>query len=127
MTVTVWPRRVVVPSQKPSTVRSAGIGAAGTRGLMRSSVPNRMVGAGGGAVLVVTGVASIEESPRTISSRALLKTGESPISVTEVGTEPMPAMIDAGSGAYRSQASYPVSARAVAAIATTRIARTETR
>ena len=78
-------------------------------------------------MLAVTGVASTEERPRTISSRALLKSGESPISVTEVGTEPMRAMIGAGSGAYRSQASYPVSARAVAAIATTRIMRTETR
>jgi hypothetical protein len=64
-----------------------------------------MVGADGRAVLDVIGVASIEERPRTTSSRALFKIGESPTSVTEVGTDPMRAMTGAGRGAYRSQAS----------------------
>jgi hypothetical protein len=66
---------------------------------MRSSVPNRIVGAGGRAALVVIGVARIEERPRTISSRALFKMGESPTTVTDVGTEPTRAMTGAGSGA----------------------------
>ena len=67
---------------------------------MRSSIPKGMVGAGGGAALAVIGVASIVERPRTISSRALFKTGESPSSVTEVGTAPMRAMIGAGSAVF---------------------------
>ena len=95
----VWPRTVAVPSQKPSSVRSAAGGAPGTSGRMRSSVPSRMVDVRGRAVFVVIFVESIDERPRASSSRALLNTGESPRSVTERGTEPTRATIGAGSGA----------------------------